>query len=234
MNSDTSFKEFLTYVEDETIVSSLAQINDVEMRIDALAELLRDRNEVDTAQYHNEIRATFSIFYKKIEAILPGEGREQLWEFALPDLHLSPPQSKPKQSTWEWPVINLAPPKGSGLNGGTFRDFSALKMFDYTAGKTNGWPKSKRERFLNDFLRLELPEAVTQLFGNEYGSPMSTTRLRKIANLIASNCQLRIRNDAVRYRYAISDWESDLQFLKRTFYEGEGLKFVPWPDPRDI
>jgi hypothetical protein len=44
---------------------------------------------------------------------------------------------------------------------------------------------------------------------------------------------LRYRSDPRRYRFAIADWESDLGFLKKTFYDGdEGLMFNPWPVSR--
>lgn len=131
---------------------------------------------------------------------------------------------------WKWPVVNRMP--GNGDHKGEFREFSALKMFGYTVGRTRGWPENRRREFLKDFMELDLPPVVLQCFGDEYGGKLTTTRLRKVANVIASNCGLRIRQNPQRFMEAIGDWEYDLDFLKQHYYEGQRLRFVPWPDPR--
>lgn len=137
----------------------------------------------------------------------------------------------PPLPLWKWPVIVQSPVNanadGNGLSG--FQAFSALKMFGYTVGKTKGWAKSEREGFLSDFMEMALPAIVAQTFGDEYGEPMSTVRLRKIAYLIAGVAKNFYRNDPQRYAEAIADWESDLAFLKRKYYLGAGLAFQPWP-----
>ena len=141
-----------------------------------------------------------------------------------------------ENSEWDWPIIDPLPamPDGSTLDNSDFRNRSALAAFGYAVGKTRGWEPAKRHRFLNDFMRRQLPPGIEDEFGNEYGSPLTTTRLRKVAFHIASICGLAIRRDEHQMRFAIADWETDLEFLKTTFYEGEGLKFTPWPDPRDM
>jgi hypothetical protein len=131
---------------------------------------------------------------------------------------------------WKWPVVNIGHSRG-GMEP-DWREFSALKMFGYTVGKTAGWPKAKRQMFLTDFMDLDLPQIVEATFGNEYGKPLTTNRLRKVANLLATNCSNFMKNDEARYAVAISDYLEDLKFLKARYYEGHGLKFVPWPDPR--
>jgi hypothetical protein len=136
------------------------------------------------------------------------------------------------QPLWKWPVIVQTPDGAAGTFAGAFRDFSALKMFGYTVGKTKGWAKPEREVFLSDFMEQDLPPIVAQTFQQEYGEPMSVSRLRKIANLIASNASNRLNNDANRFAIAITDWESDLSFLKRKYYIGESLAFQPWPRTR--
>ena len=51
-----------------------------------------------------------------------------------------------------------------------------------------------------------LPDTVTEIFGDEYGTPMSTTRLRKVAHLLAGNSTLKV-HDLEKFQYAINDWE---------------------------
>lgn len=134
----------------------------------------------------------------------------------------------PTLPQWRWPVVDPGCSDGAGFDG-TFRPQSALKMFGYTVGVTDGWRQSDREAFLSDFMEMNLPAVVEATFDDEYGTPMSAKRLRKIANVIASNASLRARNDPNRYRVAIEQWESDLEFLRRKYYDGLGLKFIPWP-----
>lgn len=136
--------------------------------------------------------------------------------------------------TWSWPIVNM-PPDGTSIGpfNAEFRGFSALKMFGYTVGKTDGWTSAKRQKFLGAFMESKLPAEVQEIFGDEYGAPLSSQRLRKMANVIASNASNFYRNDAARYAVAIDDWEEDLQFLKNKYYEGMGLKFQPWPSIRD-
>jgi hypothetical protein len=143
---------------------------------------------------------------------------------------LKPPfrMGPPAVPAWKWPVIETADSTGGPFRS-VFSPFSALKMFGYTVGKKDGWPQYRREAFLSDFMRMALPPIVAATFGSEYGAPMTTTRLRKVANLIATNASNFYRNDPRRYQVAIADWESDLAYLKREFYLGAGLSFQPWP-----
>ena len=143
------------------------------------------------------------------------------------------PDFSQRESALDWPVVDLSPSSGATSSSFEYLPFSALKLFGYTVGKTKGWPQEKRRRFLSDFMERELPPVVQKLFGGEYGSPMSSTRLRKVANLLASNCSSSFKRNAKGYKKAIEDWENDLKFLRVTFYDGHGLKFHPWPETRD-
>lgn len=253
-----TFEEFLTYpvrsmasrgavskwmstVSDDELVSLLESQTDIDLRLCALKELLRDAETVeDIREYENEIKRTIKIFYIILKKHTMSEdvgGNQFLLTcfvdaLGLKNTGVQNPKSQPSRQ-WNWPIIQQIP--GDGMfNADGFRSESALKVFGYTVGKTNGWPEQKRQRFLSDFIELELPEIVERIFDDEYGDPMTTTRLRKVANVIANNCGLRYRSNHNLYRHAIRDWESDLDFLKKKYYEGRGLKFHPWPesDPR--
>lgn len=147
-----------------------------------------------------------------------------------PSLPATPPS--PPKPLWTFPVINFPPKEGSNGFSADFRKYSALKMFGYTVGRTDGWKESERRRFLSNFIELDLPPIVEATFDDEYGEPNSTQRLRKVANVIAANANNFYRNNPVVYEAAISDWEDDLMFLKRKYYEEAGLKFQPWPTTR--
>ncbi|MBD9526667.1 hypothetical protein [Paracoccus sp. PAR01] len=72
-------------------------------------------------------------------------------------------------------------------------------------------------------------ELDRKTFGDDYGEPLKIKRMLKLANVIASIANLFIRNDAVRYRVAIDDQKSDLQFLKGHYRRTDGHHLPPWP-----
>lgn len=141
---------------------------------------------------------------------------------------------EPPPKIWKWPIVNQPPSSGSGGFTGKFRDYSALKMFGYTVGnkgRDDGWSDHRRRMLLSDFMEMSLPVDVKKTFGDEYGEPISTTRLRKVANLIATLANNTARkSNAASYEQAIADWEDDLAYLEDKYYHGKGLKFHPWPE----
>jgi hypothetical protein len=135
----------------------------------------------------------------------------------------------PPTPLWAYPVIQTPPPGKGPMSGGDWPDYSALRMFGYTVGKLKGWPKTKRQAFLTAFIEMSLPPVVEATFPGQYGAPLSTQRLKKVANVIAGNATNFYRNDPKIYAVAIADYADDLLFLKQKYYDGAGLKFQPWP-----
>jgi hypothetical protein len=62
----------------------------------------------------------------------------------------------------------------------------------------------------------------------EWGAPSTGPRLRKMVESLAAFARNAKRRDARRLSVAIAEWESDLDYLKRTYYVGR-YDFV-WPD----
>ena len=142
-------------------------------------------------------------------------------------------QPKPDEPYWQWPISE--PPEGAGAGSPVefVHQFSALKMLGYAVGKTNGLADQERKEFLDLFFRNNLPGVVETHFPGEYGTPGSEQRLRKMANVLSANTRNFKRNNREKYRFAISDWEEDLAYLKKTFYD-KGRHRFPWPsiEPR--
>ena len=140
-----------------------------------------------------------------------------------------------EESGWIWSVKNLGPSGGESSGGHGplgLREFSILKMFGYTVGKgKNSWPKDKRHKLLTHIMERKLPEIVKETFGDWYGEPMTAHRLERMANLISSICRLNIQKNDSSYEQAISDWKTDLDFLKKKYYGVGGLNSFLWPDP---
>lgn len=103
-----------------------------------------------------------------------------------------------------------------------------LRLSGYRVGKTRGRPRNKRRRILNFiFLEDDLRDVDDLQYAAQWGRPMTSDRLQKLAETIAA-----FTRNAKRNRYdmsqAISDWENDLDYLKSTFYDRWGD--FPWPD----
>ena len=125
---------------------------------------------------------------------------------------------------WPWPITE--PPKSSGGDfTGEFRDFSLLKYCGYTVGKIRGMSEDERIKFLDYFFTHQLPGPHELKV--DYGEPGSEVRLKKIANVISSNCRNFKANDNLKYAYAINDYETDLKYLKNKYFIRGSF---PWPE----
>jgi len=129
---------------------------------------------------------------------------------------------------WPWDINVSEYPRSSRAGIPYFdNDHSALWVCGYRVG-ASGMHERERRRFLAHFFSNQLPAAVAERYGSEYGPPKSVARLKKMANVLAAHVRnFRGRRDASQYRQAISDWEDDLHFLKRSFYDTKGFS---WPD----
>ena len=97
---------------------------------------------------------------------------------------------------------------------------SALAAAGYRVGKTSGLSESQRRELLSDFFEYELDSSLIERYGEVVGSPWSGKRLSYIASMIAYHVRMRKLNDPEKYVYAIEDWETDLAFLKETYFDG--------------
>jgi hypothetical protein len=54
-----------------------------------------------------------------------------------------------------------------------------------------------------------------------------------MAELIAAIVRLKKRQDQTTFALAIDEWERDLAYLKKTYYDGcyDGIDGFSWPDP---
>ena len=139
------------------------------------------------------------------------------------------PLKREQEPTWPWPTV-MPPRKKGGKFEADFKEFSALRFCGYSVGKTHGMPAEERKRFLDYFFTHKLPLFTKQqkdLFEDDYSTPGSEKRLRKMANVIASNCRNFKANNKKIYQFAINDYEEDLSYLrKKYFIKGS----FPWPE----
>lgn len=233
----TLFELFQT-VPDEQLEEFLANTRDLDIRLAALRELTRDDAEV--SNYETEISETIDAFFLLLAAhlgstrnnkIKPFLSRLFRTKFATKSAKSTKPLTTKPQTprTWKWPTTEAFPAENQKSWDGDFKPVSALGLFGYTVGKTNGWREDLRQEFLMDFIELELPQIVEENDGDKYGDPLTSKRLEAVANLLASHIRNAKRRDSHSMRFAISDWEDDLAFLKEQYYVRAGLRFS-WPN----
>lgn len=105
-----------------------------------------------------------------------------------------------------------------------------LRRSGYQVGKT-GETITARQNVLKEVFaeaREEFPGTYPLGYLDKWGKPESGMRLEKMARSIATFCrnQKKMSNPS---KQAISDWENDLQWLKREFYHPLNFGF-DWPD----
>lgn len=181
---------------------------------DLVNELARMHPADPAAGQRNVLRCLADVFRPELTAIL----------------RIEQAMAPPPCDFTIWPK-NRFPVKEAGLNTADWREKSALKLLGYTVGVTNGWSVEDRHDFLRYFIEAHLPLRVAELFGNEYGQPLSERRVIKIVSLLKSNISNATRHDAERYASAIDDWRTDLAYLRQIYGTAfPGLSRV-WPYP---
>jgi len=73
--------------------------------------------------------------------------------------------------------------------------------------------------------RLIFPVGFSPLEQKDWGMPGSSTRLEKIATHIARQISLRINR--TEYHVAVREWQADLDWLEKQFYQ-KSFRFG-WP-----
>ncbi len=127
---------------------------------------------------------------------------------------------------FQWPTTDA--PEGSGSIGDeVFQVQEGLLGFiGYRVGRS-GVTAQKRRAILEDVYLREIPPVHSREYMLQWGKPRTATRLKKLANVLASHTRLAKWNDPERLVTAISHWEADLEYLKRKFYAG--VYSFRWP-----
>lgn len=129
---------------------------------------------------------------------------------------------------FNWPSTKIDLDSQPGVSSQDWPKVGLLKHMGYRVG-VEGEAESRRRRILREiYTRTDLPNVVSLKYMQEWGSAKSNVRLEKLANCIAALCRNAKRNQSGNYSRAVDDWESDLKWLKKTFYAGR-FRFK-WPN----
>lgn len=94
-----------------------------------------------------------------------------------------------------------------------------LRQYGYKVG-VNGLSESQRRRILDSVLLEPFPFVNDTAYLREWGKPNTAQRLQKLANCIATFARNAKRRRLSSHSESIQDWEADLAYLKRTYYDG--------------
>lgn len=132
-----------------------------------------------------------------------------------------------------WPTTDVVSDSSDQLLvdfvDGEWPETGVLKNLGYRVGH-NGLPELDRQATLDKTFQIELVAGSIGADGyiDQWGKPRSQDRLQKIANCLATFAKTKKRTRHGDYAEAISNWESDLAYLERTYYH-RSMGFH-WPD----
>lgn len=100
----------------------------------------------------------------------------------------------------------------------TFTDEEGiLRRYGYKVG-INGLSERERWKILDAVFLRPLLQIENAAYLGEWGKPSSAKRLQKLANSIAAFTRLAKGRNRGNFNKAIQDWETDLAYLKKTYY----------------
>ncbi len=129
---------------------------------------------------------------------------------------------------FEWPEIVIEKDYGKPKYlGGTYygEEESPLVLKGYHAGVTCGLSPLERRDFLESAYKEEIDYVGDDEYMEEWGHPGRSKRLWRIAHHLA--WLIRSRKSNRDMRYAVKDWQADLDWLEKQFYTNR-MRFK-WP-----
>lgn len=120
-----------------------------------------------------------------------------------------------------WPSTMVLGGGNTEINNQGWPEIGLLKYMGYTVGEGGIREAIKRQEKLAEIYKSpKLPFLHSPSYMAEWGNPKSCQRLQKIANSIAAFCRTAKHRSRPLQR-AISDYESDLNWLYNRFYQGQ-------------
>ena len=133
-----------------------------------------------------------------------------------------------KQS-FHWPSTAVME-SHSALSGNQFwYERGLLSFLGYAVGQTGAFT-SERRRVLDYTYNKIIPRVHSHEYMEEWGEPQTSQRLKKIARSIASFARTAKRKVNSDMQMAITEWEQDLSYLKKTYYKG--IYDFSWPSTK--
>ena len=124
-------------------------------------------------------------------------------------------QLQETQFAWSTTRTNAS---SQNLSSNVFKyEEGLLKHYGYKVG-ISGLSQRERWEILDRVFSQPLLQIDNAAYLSEWGEPKSAKRLQKIADSIAAFTRNTKRRNRSSFSKAIQDWETDLTYLKRTYY----------------
>jgi hypothetical protein len=107
-------------------------------------------------------------------------------------------------------------------------DQSPLNALGYQVGAKRGLSETDRRAILQLAYQGQIPATGYPVYMMEWGLPWTPKRLWRIAHHLAS--LVRLQSTKHSMWQAVSDWRSDLAWLRKTFYDAACQSRFQWPE----
>lgn len=133
------------------------------------------------------------------------------------------------KNPFKWPSADCGTGGYIEIDAAEWHEHSPLTAMGYHVGREAHLPATARRALLRKIFlgHLRFPRGFSEREKREWGEPDSRQRLSKVVDQIARNISLR-KNQLKQFRLAISQWASDLDWLRDQFYTRR-FRFR-WPD----
>jgi len=115
------------------------------------------------------------------------------------------------------------------MNNSSLPQVGLLRYVGYTVGM-KGQVRSGRQQILKRVFERELPVVQSEDYMAEWGSPNTAARLKKIADSISTFYHNAIGKQRANMQRAIENYRDDLDWLKKTYYDGRFDRYFRWPN----
>jgi hypothetical protein len=121
-----------------------------------------------------------------------------------------------RQFTWPTTIANVG---AQDFPGNIFKhEEGMLRHYGYKVG-IQGLDESERLKILDSIFLYPLIPMDDSEYVNEWGEPNTARRLQKLAESIAAFTRNAKRRNESSFSKAIQDWEADLAYLKKAYYD---------------
>jgi hypothetical protein len=123
-----------------------------------------------------------------------------------------------ESQAFRWPSTAIIGDSSSALRCAHFDyEEGLLKFMGYAVGQ-NGAYRNKRQQVLDYVFNEQVPKVQSLEYMAEWGNPQSDTRLKKLANSLATFTRNARRRRNSDMNQAIIEWEEDISYLKNKYY----------------
>ena len=108
-------------------------------------------------------------------------------------------------------------------------EHGVLSFMGYHVGESSALSAEQRRLILDYVIAEQIPKVNDPAYMAQWGDPGSGARLRKMADSLATFARSAKQNKHADKSVAVFEWESDLVYLKRTYYRFGTKHLWKWP-----